>query len=72
VNTGIWQRAQPHMSPEQAHLIRTAQPNGRLSEPEEIAELVLWLCSDAASTINSTRIAADAGWHTADAAWPRG
>jgi NAD(P)-dependent dehydrogenase (short-subunit alcohol dehydrogenase family) len=38
------------------------QPNGRLARPEEIAEAVLWLCSEKASFINGQSLAADGGW----------
>jgi NAD(P)-dependent dehydrogenase (short-subunit alcohol dehydrogenase family) len=45
--------------------METAMPVGRLGRPEEIAELVVWLCSDAASLINATLVAADTGLHVA-------
>jgi NAD(P)-dependent dehydrogenase (short-subunit alcohol dehydrogenase family) len=38
------------------------QPIGRLGEPEEVAEVVLWLCSDAASFVTGAAIAADGGY----------
>lgn len=41
------------------------QPIGRISQPEEIAELVVWLCSDQAILVNAAKIAADTGWHVA-------
>jgi NAD(P)-dependent dehydrogenase (short-subunit alcohol dehydrogenase family) len=63
VETGIVEGARLVLTPEQIHAMETVQPIGRLSQPEEIAELVVWLCSDAAVTINATRIAADTGWH---------
>ncbi|MFC1919336.1 SDR family oxidoreductase [Chloroflexota bacterium] len=36
-------------------------PFGRLADPEEIAETVIWLCSDAASYITGQSIAIDGG-----------
>jgi NAD(P)-dependent dehydrogenase (short-subunit alcohol dehydrogenase family) len=63
VETGIVERARRYMTPEAVHAMETAQPIGRLGRPEEIAELVVWLCSDAAVLVNATRIAADTGWH---------
>jgi NAD(P)-dependent dehydrogenase (short-subunit alcohol dehydrogenase family) len=63
VDTGIVERAREFLTPEQMRQIETAQPIRRLLKPEEMAELVVWLCSDAAALINATKIAADTGWH---------
>jgi NAD(P)-dependent dehydrogenase (short-subunit alcohol dehydrogenase family) len=38
------------------------QPIGRLAKPQEIAEAVLWLCSDSASFVTGTNLAVDGGW----------
>ncbi len=35
--------------------------NGRLGQPEEVAQAALWLCSDAASLINGTILPVDGG-----------
>ncbi len=40
---------------------KRALPMGRYGTPEEVAELVAWLCSDAASHINGQAIAVDGG-----------
>jgi NAD(P)-dependent dehydrogenase (short-subunit alcohol dehydrogenase family) len=37
-------------------------PIGRIAEPEEIAEVVIWLCSDAASFMCGAAVAADGGY----------
>jgi NAD(P)-dependent dehydrogenase (short-subunit alcohol dehydrogenase family) len=37
-------------------------PIGRLGRPEEIAEAVLWLCSDKASFVTGLSLTADGGW----------
>ncbi|MCU1613521.1 MAG: putative oxidoreductase, short chain dehydrogenase/reductase family [Frankiales bacterium] len=63
IETGIVERARRYMSPEQVRYMETVMPIGRLGRPEEVAELVVWLCSDAASLINATRVAVDSGWH---------
>jgi len=38
------------------------QPIGRMGTPEEVASLVLWLCSDGASLMTGQAIAVDGGW----------
>jgi NAD(P)-dependent dehydrogenase (short-subunit alcohol dehydrogenase family) len=37
-------------------------PVGRLGTPEEIAEAVVWLCSDAASFVTGHTMTVDGGW----------
>jgi NAD(P)-dependent dehydrogenase (short-subunit alcohol dehydrogenase family) len=39
-------------------------PTRRMGQPEEVAEAVVWLCSDAASYVNGACITVDGGWTT--------
>jgi NAD(P)-dependent dehydrogenase (short-subunit alcohol dehydrogenase family) len=38
------------------------QPIGRLGRPEEVAEAVIWLCSDKASLVVGTALSVDGGY----------
>ena len=42
--------------------LSAAEPMGRLGEPEEVAEVVLWLCSPAASFVTGACVPVDVGW----------
>jgi NAD(P)-dependent dehydrogenase (short-subunit alcohol dehydrogenase family) len=65
VETGIVEAAKQFLTPEQFRRMETAQPLGRLAQPAEVADVVVWLCSDAALLVNATVVAADSGWHVA-------
>ena len=41
--------------------LASANPQGRLVQPEEVADTVAWLCSDGAASINGQSIAVDGG-----------
>ena len=43
-------------------LITGAIPMGRVAEPTEVAETVLWLCSDAASYLTGGTLPVDGGF----------
>lgn len=38
------------------------EPMGRMGKPEEIAQVALWLCSDASSFVTGHSLVADGGW----------
>jgi NAD(P)-dependent dehydrogenase (short-subunit alcohol dehydrogenase family) len=42
--------------------IRAAHPIGRTGRPEEVAEAVLWLCSDASSFVLGQILMVDGGY----------
>lgn len=42
--------------------LTAGEPIGRMGKPEEIAEAVVWLCSDAASFVTGLPMAVDGGW----------
>jgi NAD(P)-dependent dehydrogenase (short-subunit alcohol dehydrogenase family) len=42
--------------------LAAAEPIGRIGRPEEIAEAVLWLCSDKASFVTGVALPVDGGW----------
>ncbi len=59
VNTGLLQRmVGGHMD---LSVIANAVPMRRISEPEETARAILWLCSDAASFITGHTLVVDGG-----------
>ncbi|PYU98653.1 MAG: short chain dehydrogenase, partial [Acidobacteria bacterium] len=41
--------------------MKKVQPMGRLGTPEEVAEAVVWLCSDAASFVTGHPLVLDGG-----------
>lgn len=50
------------MGPEIKQIIETMQPVGRIGRPEEVAQAVVWLCSDAASFTTGHALPVDGGF----------
>jgi NAD(P)-dependent dehydrogenase (short-subunit alcohol dehydrogenase family) len=50
--------------PEEEEIFLSGHPIGRFAEPEEIAEAVIWLCSDAASFVTGHPMVVDGGLST--------
>ncbi len=48
--------------PELTEGLLALEPLGRLGKPEEIAETVVWLCSDTASFVTGHSMASDGGY----------
>ncbi len=48
--------------PQRLERMAAAEPVGRLGQPKEIAEAVVWLCSDAASFVTGHAMPVDGGY----------
>jgi NAD(P)-dependent dehydrogenase (short-subunit alcohol dehydrogenase family) len=51
-------RENPHISEQ----VTALHPIGRLGTPDEVAEVVVWLCSDAASFVTGHTMTVDGGY----------
>lgn len=60
INTPMVQRV-THDDPEQTGQFVSIEPIGRMGTPEEIADAVLWLCSDAATFVVGHPLVVDGG-----------
>lgn len=59
---GFVQKTYPGREAEMMQTLAAAQPIGRMGTPDEIAQLALFLCSDAASFITGTDVLIDGGY----------
>ena len=59
---GFLARSYPGREAELFEVLSKTQPIGRMGKPEEVAELALFLCSDAASFITGSNYAIDGGF----------
>ena len=60
INTPMMERIEGE-NPRTKEQVEGSVPQGRLGTPEEVAEAVVWLSSDAASYINGTNMLIDGG-----------
>ncbi len=61
IKTEMIQRVVEEHPPMKDYLANRA-PIGRMGEPNEIAQVVVWLCSDESSFITGVALPADGGW----------
>ena len=61
INTAMVERSIGGDSQRQAQII-ASEPVGRLGNPEEVAEAVVWLCSEAASFVTGHTMCVDGGY----------
>jgi len=61
IDTPMLQRG-ASLRPQIIEKMAAAQPVGRLGQPQEIAEAVVWLCSDAASFVTGQAMPVDGGY----------
>lgn len=62
IETPMFDRFTAALGAESHHQIAALHPMGRTGQPKEIADAVLWLCSDQASFVTGQSLAADGGW----------
>ena len=60
IDTPMMGRLTDHR-PHRAEKMASFEPVGRMGSPQEIAEAVVWLCSDAASFVTGHAMSVDGG-----------
>ena len=53
---------QPRLATQIVETIKAREPMGRMGQPEEIAEAVVWLCTETASFVTGMALAVDGGF----------
>lgn len=61
IRTPMLERVFSHRPGMEAQLT-ALEPVGRIAKPEEVAQAVVWLCSDAASFMTAVALPVDGGW----------
>ena len=61
IHTSMVDRMYLNRRPDLEDRLAAAEPMGRLGTPEEVAEAVVWLCSDAASFVTGHTMTVDGG-----------
>ncbi len=64
IETAITDRVKQER-PDQFARVERTMPVNRLGRPEEVADAVVWLCSDGASLVTGHMLAVDGGWAAA-------
>jgi NAD(P)-dependent dehydrogenase (short-subunit alcohol dehydrogenase family) len=62
IETPMFDRFAGRLGADAHHQIAAMHPMGRTGYPREIADAVLWLCSDEASFVTGQSLAVDGGW----------
>lgn len=64
VETGLMKDAKERadQDPEYRKMVQSLQPIGRWAQPDELAQAVLWLCSDGASFMTGHPLVVDGGY----------
>jgi NAD(P)-dependent dehydrogenase (short-subunit alcohol dehydrogenase family) len=55
-------RAAAEREPGHIESLKSMQPIGRIAEPEEVAEVAVWLCTNSASYVLGHALSVDGGW----------
>lgn len=61
IDTVMTEESMNLRDPKAAQAIAKSQPLGRIGQPEEVANAVLWLCSDKASFVTGENLTVDGG-----------